>query len=143
MELSNEDYEEGKRGSLKQATHGTRDAVQNWELEHTEMMTEADPRQGSFSACVFYREQKNVRVVVHGDDITALGPCESLDWARGVVQLEVKFKGRLDRGKPGAVRILNRIVAVTERAGVRGGPEGCRDSDEALMKDARERRRQD
>jgi hypothetical protein len=28
--------------------------------------------------------------------------------------MEVKFKGRLERGKPGAVRILNRIVTVTE-----------------------------
>ena len=28
--------------------------------------------------------------------------------------MEVKFKGRLERGKPGAVRILNRVVTVTE-----------------------------
>ena len=28
--------------------------------------------------------------------------------------MEVKFKGRLERGKPGAVRILIRIVTVTE-----------------------------
>ncbi len=29
--------------------------------------------------------------------------------------MEVKFKGRLEKGKPGAVRILNRIVTVTEK----------------------------
>ncbi len=28
--------------------------------------------------------------------------------------MEVKFEGRLERGKPGAVIILNRIVTVTE-----------------------------
>ncbi len=28
--------------------------------------------------------------------------------------MEVKFKNRLERGKPGSVRILNRIVAVTD-----------------------------
>ena len=94
----------------------TRDAAQNWELERAEMMTEAGFGQGSFSARVFYREQKNVRVVARGDDFTVLGPSKSLDWFRGVVQqrMEVKFKGRLERGKPGAVRILNRIVTVTE-----------------------------
>ncbi len=95
---------------LKKATYGTRDAAQNWELEYTEMMTEAGFRQGSFSACVFYHEQKNVRVVARGGDFTALGPSKSLDWFSGVVQqrMEVKFKGRLERGEPGAVRILNR-----------------------------------
>ncbi len=49
---------------------------------------------------MFYHEQKNVRVVVHGDDFTVLGPSKSLDWFRGVAQqrMEVKFKGRLERG---------------------------------------------
>ena len=64
---------------------------------------------------MFYHEEKNARVVARGDDFTALGPSKSLDWFRGVVQqgMEVKFKGRLERGKPGAVTILNRIVTVT------------------------------
>ncbi len=90
--------------------YGTRDAA------YTEMMQEVGFRQGSYSACVFYHEQKNVRVVVHGDDFTALGPSKSLDWLRGVVKqrMEVKLKGRLERGTPGAVRIPNRIVTVTE-----------------------------
>ncbi len=57
---------------LKKATHGTRDEAHNSELEYTEMMMEAGLRQGSFSACVFYHEQKNVRVVAHGDDFTVL-----------------------------------------------------------------------
>jgi len=116
VELSREDFEDGKCGLLKKAMYGTRDAVQNWELEYKEMMQEAGFKQGSYSACVFYHEQKNVRVVVHGDDFTVLGPSKGLDWFRGVVhqRMEVKFKGRLERGKPGAVRILNRIATVTE-----------------------------
>ncbi len=40
--------------------YGTRDAALNWELEYTEMMTEAGLKKGSDSACVFYHEQKNV-----------------------------------------------------------------------------------
>ena len=116
VELSKEDYEEGKCGLLRKAKYGTRDAAQNWELEYTEMMTEAGFRQGAYSACVFYHEENNVRVVVHGDDFTVLGPSKGFDWFRGVVQqrMEMKFKNRLERGKPGAVKILNRIATVTE-----------------------------
>ena len=95
VELSKEDVEEGKRGLLKKAMYGTRDAAQNWELECTEMMLEAGFKQGSYSACVFYNEQRNVRVVVCGDDFAVLGPSKSLDWLRGVVKqrMEVNFKG--------------------------------------------------
>ncbi len=85
VELPNQDFEEGKRVLLKKSTHGTRDAAQNWELEQTEMTAEAGFRQGSLSACVFCHEQ-NVGVVVRGDDLTVLGPSESLDWLRGVAQ---------------------------------------------------------
>ncbi len=116
VEPSKEDYEESKCGLLREAMYGTRDSAQNWERQYTEMMTEAGIRQGAYSACVCYHEERNVRVVVHGDDFTVLGPSRGLDWFRGVVQqrMEMKFKNRLERGKPGAVRILNRIVTVTE-----------------------------
>ena len=38
-----------------------------------------------------------------------------MDWFREVIQhrMEVKSKARLERKRPGAVRILNRIVTVT------------------------------
>ncbi len=65
--------------------YGTRDASQNWEMERTDMLLEAGFRQGSYSSCVFYHEQKNVRLVMHGDEFTELGPIKSLDWLRGVV----------------------------------------------------------
>jgi hypothetical protein len=41
------------------------------------MMMEAGFRQGYFSTCVFYREQRKVRVVVYGDDLTVVGPGKS------------------------------------------------------------------
>ncbi len=66
---------------------------------------------------MFYHEEKKIRVLVRGDDITVLGGSKELDWFREAIQkrMEVKLKGRLERGKPGAVRILKRIVTVTER----------------------------
>ncbi len=43
-----------------------------------------------------------------------LGAKVDLDCFRGVIQrrMEVRLKSRLQRGKPGAVRILNRVVTV-------------------------------
>ncbi len=101
---------------MKKAAYGTREAAQSWELDYTEMMTEAGFRQGSLSTRIYRHEQNNIRAVVHGEDFTALGPRKSLDWFRGVVQqrMEAKFKGLLERGRPGKVRILNRIATVTE-----------------------------
>ncbi len=72
--------------ATEKSMYGTRDAAQNWELEYTEMMTEAGFKQGSHSVCAFQNAEKNVRVVVHGDDFTALGTNKDLDWFRGVMQ---------------------------------------------------------
>ncbi len=117
VELSTEDGEEGERGPLKRAMCGTRDAAQNWEAEYTEMLLGAGFAQGEYSACVFYHEQEKLRVVLHGDDFTALGESKSLDGFRGAIQkrTEVRFKGRLERGRLEAVIILNRNVSVTEK----------------------------
>ena len=79
------------------------------------MMRQVGFTQGSYSACVFYRKDSDIRAVVHGDDFTVLGPRSGLYWFREVSQrrMEVKFKARLERRRPEAVRILNRIVTVT------------------------------
>ncbi len=41
-------------GKLGKAMYGTRDAAQNWEMECTEMMTEAKFKHRAYVACVFY-----------------------------------------------------------------------------------------
>ncbi len=68
---------------LKKAMYGASDAVPNWEMEYTKMMVKVGFKQGSHSACVFYREEENVRVAVHGDESIALEPSKCLDWLRG------------------------------------------------------------
>ncbi len=63
---------------------------------------------------MFYHKENDILVVVHGDDFRVLGSRVGLNLFREVIQrrTEVKFKGRLERRRPGAVRILSRIVAV-------------------------------
>ncbi len=78
-------------------------------------MVELGFTQGSYSACVFYHKDKDVRDVVHGGEFTVLGSRGDLDWFREVTQqrVEVKIKGRLERRRPGAMRILSRIATAT------------------------------
>ncbi len=49
------------------------------------MMTEAKLKQGVYSACAFYDEERNIRAVFHGDDFTVLGKSGDVDWLRKVI----------------------------------------------------------
>ncbi len=103
-------------GLLRRAMHGARDAAHNWEAEHTEMRVEAGFTQGSHSARAPCHKEKNIRIVVHGDDFTVLGGAKELDWLRGKTGEDGgEVQRQTGEGKPEAVRILNRIVTVTER----------------------------
>ena len=58
-------------------------------------------------------------MVVHGDDFTALGTDEDLNWYEGKLHeaFEIKIRGRLGGGctGPQEIRILNRVVALGPR----------------------------
>ena len=69
--------------------------------------------------------------VVHGDDFTTLGLDEDLDYFEKKIQesFEIKIRGRLGEGCPGPqeIRILNRIVAITDEGSyLRGRPQTLR-----------------
>ena len=71
VKLPPEDTEPGMCGIFDKALHGTRYAAQTW-----------------------VSEQRDLRVVVHGDDFTNLGSAKELDWFRGIsARFEAKFRG--------------------------------------------------
>eukprot|EP00974_Lingulodinium_polyedra_P115314 11154815-Lingulodinium_polyedra.AAC.1 len=65
IELPEEDQEEGMCGRLRKSMYGTRDAAHNWEKEYVGFMKEAGFKQGISTPCVFYHEEREIRVVVH------------------------------------------------------------------------------
>ena len=71
VNLPHEDKEEGMCGLLK-SVYGTRDAAQNWEYEYRGFMTKIGFRAGEASPCVFHQREREIRVVIHGDDFTVL-----------------------------------------------------------------------
>ena len=72
---------------------------------------------GKASPCIFYNQDRDTRVVIHGDDFTILGTEENLEWFRKKIQtkFEIKFRGRMgpDPTDMKSIRILNRIVTWT------------------------------
>ncbi len=79
VDLPKQDHQDGMRGRLKKEIHGARDTSQNRELVDSEMKVEAGFAQGSYSPCVFYREDKDGRAGVRGGGFTVLGSRGGLD----------------------------------------------------------------
>lgn len=77
--------------------YGTKDAAQNWEREYMAFLRDAKLKEGRASPCMFYNEERNLRVVIHGDDITILGKEGDLDLLREQIakRFDVKVRGRL------------------------------------------------
>merc|ERR1711911_187427 len=73
---------------------------------------------GMATPCAFYMKERNLRVVVHGDDFTVLGHELDLDWFRRKIseRYEVKFRGRIgpESTDEKCIRILNRVVQWTD-----------------------------
>ena len=88
VKLPPEDHMEGYCGRLNKAMYGTRDAAQNWEYAYVSFMEKIGFKRGAASPCVFHMKDRNLRVVVHGDDFTVLGYEEDLDWFRRMISEE-------------------------------------------------------
>ena len=96
--------------------YGTRDAGKLWEDTYTQVLEGLGFTTGVSNPCVFHHPIRDIAIVVHGDDFTALGTDDDLNWYEGQLQqsFEIKIRGRLGEGcdGPQEIRILNRIVAV-------------------------------
>ena len=73
-------------------------------------------RRGVSTPCVFYRADKNLRVVVHGDDFTSCGPQSAIEWFKA--KISERYESKHDILGPGAthqksIRVLNRVLTWT------------------------------
>ena len=76
VKLPSEDFEEGDEnrcGRLVMSMYGTRDAALNWSSEYTSTLLKDGFVQGRASPCLFRHPVTDVAVMVHGDDIVAVG----------------------------------------------------------------------
>ena len=60
--------------------YGTQRAADGWQSEYSSALIGMGFTQGTASACVFSHIERGIVLSVHGDDFTAAGPKDSLDW---------------------------------------------------------------
>lgn len=63
--------------------YGTREAGKLWEDCYTQVLNSIGFKTGISNSCVFYHENRDMSIVVHGDDFTTLGFDKDLDWYEG------------------------------------------------------------
>jgi hypothetical protein len=114
VDLPPERYEPGKCAKLLFTLYGMRVAASNWEKEYTRTLVAVGFAPGRASACTFYHEEKDIKMVVHGDDFIIEGVEDELKWIRGVLESKyiVKMRGMIgpDRKDDKVIDILNRTV---------------------------------
>jgi len=101
--------------------YGTRDAGMIWEQCYRNALEGMGFTSGISNPCLFHHPSRDIAVVVHGDDFTAMATDDDLDWYTAELEkvFEIKVRGRLGEGlEQNEIRILNRIVRVTPQ-GVR------------------------
>ena len=67
-------------GLLKKSLHGTRDALTNWEAAIKDVMLALGFSQAKINACLYFHEERNIRIEAHGDDFTGVGLKRELEW---------------------------------------------------------------
>jgi hypothetical protein len=98
--------------------YGTRKAGDGWHVEISTTLTEKMGfTKGDASACIFRHPQRPIDCSIHGDDLSAQGPEEELDWYKSELEKVYELKEGARLG-PGAKddkesRMLNRIVRWT------------------------------
>ena len=76
-------------GLLKKSLYGTRDAPANWEAAIKDVMLALGFLQAKSNACLYFHEERNIRIEVHGDDFTGVGPKSELEWFAAELKKEV------------------------------------------------------
>ena len=92
ISLPPDDAESGMCGRLQYSMCGTRDATQKWERHWQHIMKQAGFKVGEASPCQLYNKEREIRMVVHGDDFTILGTQEDLDWITRILEKEYNIK---------------------------------------------------
>ena len=108
--------DEGKCGKLNMSMYGTRDAALNWSMEYTSTLLASGYVQGRASPCLFHHPEKQVSIMVHGDDFIAVGNPENIQHTEDILREKYNIKVEHLGDGPDCVdeiKVLNKIVRLT------------------------------
>ena len=71
-----------------------------WEKCYRDAMENMSFASGVSNPCLFYHQGRDISIVVHGDDFTAMGTDLDLDWYTSELEkvFEIKVRDRLGEG---------------------------------------------
>jgi hypothetical protein len=123
VELPPEDPEHGRKcGRLKRHLYGTRGAAAGWEDEYSAFLQDIGFQRGLASGCLFYHPARDLRVVVYGDDFSAVGSCQELNWLEASMEerYAITKRGRLGPAPEDQkeLTLLNRVVRWVDNIGI-------------------------
>ena len=105
---------EGMCGKLKRWLYGFRPAAKAWEKHYTQKLKNVGFCRGTGCGVVFYHQEKDLSLAVHGDDFTFCGMAGDLKWIKGEMEawFDIKLRAILggDPGDDKTVSILGRTV---------------------------------
>ena len=114
VEYPPEKRKEGKCAKLIFTLYGMRTAAGNWEKEYSTTLTEAGFSAGKATVVAFYHKQRDVRIVVHGDDFVVEGTHANLNWVETILAAKyiTKVRGILgpQPGDQKSIDILGRVI---------------------------------
>lgn len=116
VELPEEDRVEGEDmvGLLQRSLYGTRDAASNWAEEYTRVLEKLMFTKGASSPCSLYSAERDIKIVVHGDDFLCEGALDDLRWLRGKLaeafSIKASFLGPED-GCERELKLQNRTIS--------------------------------
>ena len=104
----------GMVGKLKKMLYGLRSAAAAWESHYAGKLEGIGFVRGVSTPVSFYHPEKDISLVVHGDDFTFVGEHEHLDWVtkhmKGWYQLKVRARLGPEKGDDKQAVLLGRIV---------------------------------
>ena len=126
VDLPPEKAQAGKCARLLYTLYGMRTAASNWEREHSGTLQDAGFAVGRGTSCAFYHPGRDVRIIVHGDDLVE-GEEEDLEWARSVLEAKyiVKVRGIMGPEEKDK-KFIEILGSAVEWVVVESGPEARR-----------------
>ena len=96
IELPDEDPMKklGYKGKLDKALYGTRDAPQAWAEELARALGELGFECSKLQPSIVWNKVKDLRVVVHVDDLLVEGEVHSLRWLKEKLKEKYEIKGK-------------------------------------------------
>jgi len=109
--------EPGVCGKLLKTMYGTLDAAERWGQHYTQVLQEAGFRPGAASPCHFWHAERDIWLLVHGDDFLSVADDSSQkfleDTLRAVYEVKVSRAGPRPEDQK-SLRVLGRIIEYTE-----------------------------